>query len=201
MIKTYAGKKHIEYICSKISKACGALARLRHCVNTEIMKNVYHALVHSYIRYGILVWGNASESALKPLQTVVNKILRIMTFAPYGNINLQPIYDYLKVLNIYKIFQMESGKFLYKFYNNEIIPTIGGFFETDPFANQHSYGLRSRSANVPTRLVKQTKSSEKSLQIRGPKLWRSIPDDISSSESFSIFKRAFKEYLLTNNLS
>ena len=59
--KDLCWKKHIEYICSKISKACGALARLRHCVNTEIMKNVYYALVHSYIRYGILVWGNASE--------------------------------------------------------------------------------------------------------------------------------------------
>ena len=105
----------------------------------------------------------------------------------------------MKVLNINKIFQLESGKFLYKFYNNGIIPTIGGFFETDPFANRHNYGLRSRSANVPTRLLQQTKSSEKSLQIRGPKLWRSIPDDIISSESLSIFKRAFKEYLLTND--
>ena len=104
-------------------------------------------------------------------------------------------------MNINKIFQLESGKFLYKSHNNGIIPSIGGFFESDPFVNQHSYGLRSRSANVPTRLLQQTKSSEKSLQIRGPKLWRSIPDDITSSESFSIFKRAFKEYLLTNNLS
>ena len=39
--------KHVDYISAKISKACGALARLRHCVNIEVMKNFYYALVHS----------------------------------------------------------------------------------------------------------------------------------------------------------
>ncbi len=116
--------KHIEYICTKISKACGALARLRHCVSIEIMKNFYYALVHSYLRYGIIVWGNASSSVLKPLQTIVNKILRIMTFAPFGNIDLQPIYDYLKVLNVDKTFLLETGKFLFKYNCNQIIPKI-----------------------------------------------------------------------------
>ena len=54
--KDLSWKSHIKYICSKISKACGALAKLRHFVGIDILKNVYHALVHSYLRYGILIW-------------------------------------------------------------------------------------------------------------------------------------------------
>ncbi len=191
--------KHVDYISSKISKACGALARLRHCVNTEVMKNFYYALVHSYLRYGIVVWGNASVSVLKPLQTLVHKVLRIMTFAPFGNIDLQPIYNYLKVMNVKNTFLFETGKFLYKHNNDATFPTIGGYFEADQYVNQHSYGLRSRSANVPTRLVCHTKCSDKSLQIRGPKLWQSLPSTITSTESLSIFKRNLKTYLLEND--
>ena len=79
---------HVDYLCRKIVKGCGGLAKLRHCVNINILKNVYYALIHSYLRYGIAVWGNASANILKPLQTIVNKALRIMTFAPFGNIDL-----------------------------------------------------------------------------------------------------------------
>ena len=59
---------HIKHITPKISKACGALARLRNCISIEVIKNVYHALIYSYLRYGILIWGNASQSVLAPLQ-------------------------------------------------------------------------------------------------------------------------------------
>ena len=59
---------HIKYISTKISKACGALVRLKNCTDIEILKNVYHALVHSYLQYGILISGNASKTARNPLQ-------------------------------------------------------------------------------------------------------------------------------------
>lgn len=191
--------KHIEHITQKISKVCGAMARLRHCVNFEVLKNVYYALVHSYIRYGIIVWGNASQSSLKPLQTAVNKVLRIMTFAPFGNIDLQPMYDFVKVLDVNKTFSLETGKFMYKQENLLIAPQIGGYFETDPYVNQHGYGLRSRSLNIPTRIVRRTKSSEKSLQIRGKKLIDCLPVEIKNAESFGIFKKMYKTFLLENN--
>ena len=191
--------KHTKYLQSKIAKACGAMAKLRHCVSIDVLKNVYYALVHSYIRYGIIVWGNAAPSVLKPLQITVNRVLRIMTFAPFGNIDLQPMYDYLKVLDIDKTFMLETGKFMFKSENGLMTPHIGGYFEIDPHVNLHSYGLRSRSANIPTRLVAHKKLSEKSLQIRGKKLMKTFPSDILNSESFNIFKYSLKNFLLNED--
>ena len=54
-------KYKLKYISTKISKACGALAKLRNSVSIDKLKSVYHALVHSYLRYGILVWGHAAS--------------------------------------------------------------------------------------------------------------------------------------------
>ena len=42
---------HINHIAPKISRGCGALARLRNCTSIDVLKNVYHALIHSYLRY------------------------------------------------------------------------------------------------------------------------------------------------------
>ena len=186
-------------MCKKIAKGCGGLAKLRHCVSLNILKNVYHALIHSYLRYSIIVWGNATENILKPLQTIVNKALRIMTFAPFGNIDLQPMCNFLKVLNVKQIFQLETGKFLYKFHSNLLPISIGGYLQTDPYVNRHSYGLRSRTFNQPTRLVRHSRFAENSLQTKGAKMWEDIPDEIKESQSFMIFKRTFKNFLLLPN--
>ena len=187
---------HVCYLVKKISKACGALAKLRHSVPTKILMNVYYALVYSYLRYSISVWGNASDAVLQPLQTIMNKALRILTFAPFGHIDLQPMFDHLKVLNVKQIFSLETGKFLFKSKNNMLPISIGGYFEPDPFVNQHNYGLRSRTSNQPIRLVCRTKSGEKSLQIRGEKFWNDLPELLKESESFCLFKKNLKKYLL-----
>jgi len=188
---------HIQYITKKVLEACGAMAKLRHSVDIDTLKNVYYSLVHSYIRYGIMIWGTASSSALSPLHTALHKVLRIMTFAPYGNIDLKPIYDFLKVLNLEQIFTFEIGKFLYKSNHNLLPPSSqGNYFEQDPFANLHSYGLRSRTVNAPTRLIRRTKFAEKSIQIGGSQMWNKIPENIQGANSINIFKKSFKTFLL-----
>ena len=122
-----------------------------------------------------------------------------MTFAPFGNIDLNPIYDFLKILNLEQIFSLELGKFLYKVHKNLLPTSIGNYFEPDPFVNQHSYGLRSRSANLPTRIVCLTNYSEKSFQISGQRFWNTIPEEIKNCETLIAFKRNFKKFLLESD--
>ena len=58
-------KVHIHYICEKLSKIGGVLAKLRYCVGINFLKEVYYALGVSHLHYCNLVWGNASENILK----------------------------------------------------------------------------------------------------------------------------------------
>ena len=120
-----------------------------------------------------------------------------MTFAPYGNIDLSPIYEFLQILNLDQMITFEMGKFQYKI-NHSLLPpnSLGNYFEPDPFVNQHSYGLRSVTNNVPTRLVCHTKFAEKSYQMGGLNLWKKIPEDIKDSFSLNSFKKSFKAFLI-----
>ena len=55
--KNLSWQPHIEYICGKINKSIGGLAVLRHRTGLSVLREVFFALVYSYVRYGILAWG------------------------------------------------------------------------------------------------------------------------------------------------
>ena len=192
---------HIDHITPKISKACGALARLRNCTSIDVLINVYHALVHSYLRYGILIWGNASQTVLDPLQTLINRAARIMVSAPFGNIDLNPAYDFLKILNVTKTFLLETGKYHYK-YVNQLLPTeIGNYFDTSATqVVRHTYSLRSQNNNRPPRFISKSKIGEKSIQFKCSQIWNAMPLEIKNCELFSKFKTSYKNHLLETEI-
>jgi len=46
---------------------------------------------------------------------MINKAVRIITFAPFGNLDLNPAYRQLNLLSIDQTYQFEVAKFSYKF--------------------------------------------------------------------------------------
>ena len=188
-------KKHIEYVCKKVSKACGALAKIRHCTEVNLQREIYYALFYSYIRYGISIWGNASPINLSPLKVLNHRAARIMTFAPFGQIDLNPILSYLDILDVNDIFLLETAKLLFKVKNEMIPVTLGQYFEIRNANVTHRHNLRPRTNRVDT-IDTRLQIGEKSLQYRGPKVWAEIPENIRDCSSFKSFKKEMKTYLL-----
>ena len=188
-------KKHIEHVCKKISKSCGSISKLRNCLEIETLREVYHALIHSYLRYGIIAWGTASETALQPIKVLMNRAIRIMCFAPLGRIDVQPLYESLEILNIENVYKLELGKFMYKKKNNLLPVSIANYFEqiNEP---QHGYNLRTRERAPSSLIARNSVYGERSTKIRGLDVWNSIPNTIQTSESPNSFKGHFKSHLL-----
>ena len=55
-------KNQIDYFCSKLSKVCGMVYKLKHYVLLSTLKSVYYSLFHSNIQYFLLNWGKAAKS-------------------------------------------------------------------------------------------------------------------------------------------
>ena len=53
--------KHTAYISNKMAKNVGMLFKLRKTLNTNTLRNLYFALIHSYLNNGITVWGSAAK--------------------------------------------------------------------------------------------------------------------------------------------
>ena len=101
-------KAHISYLFKKLSKTAEIFYKLRTLVNKK--KNliqVYYALVHSKLMYGILSWGRAYTTTIKPLIVLMNRVIR----AIYKNCSrydaVFPLHNNLKLLQIPELCKVE----------------------------------------------------------------------------------------------
>ena len=53
-------RPQIQHVNNKLAKNLGILSKLRYYIDLNILKQIYYALIYSYLSYGILAWGCAS---------------------------------------------------------------------------------------------------------------------------------------------
>ena len=130
---------------------------------------------------------------MKPLNALLNRVVRIMTFAPFG-IGTKPIFYFLKILDFPQTFSLETGKFVFKSKNDMLpISTIANHFERIRAA--HSHNLHTAN-HLVTPFVLLSSFKKKSIHYRGMEMWDDIPESIKLSDSFNIFKKTFTTHIL-----
>ena len=123
-----------------------------------------------------------------------------MTFAPFGNIDVDSIYKYLDIPQLSEIHDLETGKFIYKQQRGLLpISNIANYFELRNANVTHQYNLRDRKIAMKNISFNST-HGEKSIQCKGAKLWNGIPEEIRNSASLNIFKKHYKKYLIERDL-
>ena len=63
----------------KLNATCYAIRSMVHIGNINTLKSIYCAYFHSVIKYGVIFWGNSSNSG--KIFALQKKIIRIMAFA------------------------------------------------------------------------------------------------------------------------
>ena len=71
---------HIRHVKSKLVKGNAILAKVRHFVPQDLLKNTYHAHFQPHIDYGLTVWGHAAKTNLEVINRQQRKAIRIMNF-------------------------------------------------------------------------------------------------------------------------
>ena len=184
-------KIHVNYVSKKVSKMCRILSKLHHCVDMNILKTVYYALGYSYLRYGNIVWGNAAKTVLQPLITLQNRIVRIMTFAPFGKVDLDPVFHDLKILGMPEIHFLEKAKFMHKYYNGKLPKIFEGYFQNRGIVS-HSYNLRRVNPQQPILSC----YAEKMIKHNGIAIWNTIPDEMKTISNIKTFSFTLKRDIL-----
>lgn len=175
---------HILYLCSKLSKIAGILYRIRDFTPYNILLKMYNSLVHPYLLYGILVWGDASQVHLNPIQVVQKKILRIITQSDYRAPS-KPLFFAAKILKVHDLYKFTLGSYMFK------LRLAGNIISPN-----HAYNTRSRHDATPN--FQRLSQSQRSLTYNGPKYWNLIPSNIRNSQSLPVFKKLYKDFLLLN---
>ena len=105
-------KFHIEHVCKKLTNFCGIVWKARYVFSKQQMLRFYKAYVNPTITYGILIYGNTSQSHLTEIMKLQKRILRAFFFKRRYE-SIKEIMDENKLLTVFDLYFFEMFKYLF----------------------------------------------------------------------------------------
>ena len=72
---------------------------------------LYYALIYPFLTYGILIWGNAYETTLKPLFILQKKAVGIITFSKLDSCS-SPLFKSIGLIKFFDIALFQIAIFM-----------------------------------------------------------------------------------------
>ena len=79
---------HINHCKSKVSSGIYAMNIARNVLSGNHLRILYNSLVHPYLSYGNLLWGNSHKKYINKLEILQKKAIRCMSKAKYNDTHL-----------------------------------------------------------------------------------------------------------------
>ena len=102
-------KNHVGKILPKLSRACYVIRTMYPISSLKTLRMIYFAYFHSILEYGIIFWGNSTES--KKIFLVQKRIIRIMTGSK-TRASCKSLYQSLGILTLTSKYILSLMKFL-----------------------------------------------------------------------------------------
>ena len=112
---------HINLIENKLSKGLYLLWRFKKSLDTKTKLLIYHAFIRSHLLYGISLWGNVNDNAIRRLNTCHKKTIRGLT---NGLIHTEPILKKFNLLSLQDEAKLEMLKLAWSYCQGKIAPGI-----------------------------------------------------------------------------
>ena len=69
---------HAKYVCDTLVKISGIFNQIKYKVTQSFVRQLCYAFIYSAIMYGLVVYGYTSATYLSKIQTVQNKLLKLV---------------------------------------------------------------------------------------------------------------------------
>ena len=126
-------KSHIDLLINNISKNVGILYKASKLLNFNCLKNIYFALIHSYVNYANIAWGSYCRTYLNKIHLKQKQAVRTI-FHKDRLTHSRPLLKNLKALNVYQINLYQVSSFMYQV-KKCTIPYLTAIF---PLLNMHT---------------------------------------------------------------
>lgn len=182
-------RPHVDRLCSSLSRAIGLLYRVRDEVPRYALKRLYFGIVHSKLMYMVSLWANAPASCLARLQTLQNRLFKLIYRLPILTPTLELYRDHVRDVLPLKGLQVYSTcKRVRESLSGEIYHTV-----------QFGRGLRAESLRDRLRLSRPTALTAFGtyrLSFQGPTFYNSLPASIRELRRVGPFLGSLRSHLL-----
>ena len=85
------GEFHCQQLIKKLNRSNGMLAKARHYVPNNELKNIYHAIFSSHLIYGSQIWTIKLKFVADKVSKLQKSAVRIMSFSDF-NAHSDPLF-------------------------------------------------------------------------------------------------------------
>ena len=135
------GHYQTKLVIQKLARSLGMLSKVRHYVSNIDLKNIYHAIFESHLRYGCQIWYQfGTQLTREKVDKLQKKALRIMSFKDFREPS-SPLFKDWKILKMRDLVEMQNCLLSYSFLKGNL---------PEPF--EHFFQKCSDIHRIPTRL-------------------------------------------------
>ncbi len=134
----------------KLTCSLYVLNTAKRLLNQNTRHMLYYSMTYPYLTYGVLLWGSASKTSLKPIEIMQKKSLRIIANTS-SDAHTNILFKELKILKFTYIFKYHLEKFIFLQTNNStFVPPI---MYPNRNIDIHSYNTRHNN-QIPTEFTR-----------------------------------------------
>ena len=176
-------RKHINDICSKLSKAIGIIYKLcNDGAPKSVLIQLYYSLAYPYINYNVCSYAGTYDTHLNRIFLLQKRLIRIINRRPFLE-HTDELFFSSEILKVHDVYKLNIGLFMH---DNS---------STGQFNRTHSHNTRNRNDFLPNRA--RLTITQNSIKVIGPNIWNSIPENIRALPTKTSFKNQYKTYLLS----
>lgn len=186
----FTWQSHINSVCKRLRSVAFILYQIKYYLPLHLRRIVYFALVESIMSYGLLAWGNASQSRLNGIRSIQDKILK--SIAPPKLVavcdNINELYVDRNVLPFSKLFQFRL---------------IIKYFFDENFKLKHSNVAKNASLRNKNKFIIpafRNKHGKRVLNYLVPYVFNTLPSSLTCLKKYCSIKTKVKEFLLQDLL-
>lgn len=186
-----------KHICEMHKKVIGTLMyvnRIKDYFDKDTRTAIIQSLVLSIINYCNVIWGTTNTNLLNKVQKLQNFAAKIVDGKAKKYDHVTPILKQLQWLNVKDQVTYDTGVTMFKYLTNlypehlQTFPTVGDVTGSTTRQHHHLYIPKTN-----------TDLGARSLAVRGPKLWNSLPSVVKEANTLQSFKNKFKMAFLAEN--
>ena len=118
---------HINMTLNRLYRAISILFKVRNLLNIKWKFNLYNAFFLPYINYCCVIWGSATKTNLRRINSAQKHALKLILGLPRRT-SSKLVYARTKALTIEDIFKLQSLVFMFKFFHDLLPPCFCNLF-------------------------------------------------------------------------
>ena len=154
---------------------------------------VIQSLVLSHINYCLTIWGTTTSSLIDKIQKLQNFAARVAVGGIKKYDHVSPAYRELKWLKIRQKHTNDICCTMFKIINNVYPDWLYSF----PTVHDSTASVTRQQNNLIVPRSK-TDTGARAFAVTGPKLWNSLPFNITSTTSHGSFKSKLRNFILSD---